>query len=668
VSTVRYDRELEEFRNLMKVPPTFEEGFSVASLIGALFVAMVMVPGAMYMTYMAGQGVGPAAQWVTVILFIEVARRAHRHLKKPELFILFYMAGAAMVQPFQGLIWHQFLVQSQAAIGMGVAEHLPHWYAPSDPEVLATRNFFDPAWYPAIGMILFSTLMGRINGTILTYGLFRIASDLEKLPFPMAPIGASGIMALAEEQEEEGPQAAEKGESWRWRIFSIGGIMGLSFGAIYLALPALSTAILNQPITILPIPFVELTDKTSEILPAVATGINLNMGLLITGMAMPFYAMLGSFIGLVIVTIANPILYKNQILTSWSSASATTPGTLFLNNMDFYFSFTIGISIAIALAGFWQVFHNMRTKAKLRRKQRELRIQVEAEVITPKGRGDLPTAIVIGAYAFTSMSYILLSGWLIHWHRGAMMVLMFFAFLYTPLISYVTARLEGLAGQVVTIPMVREAAFIFSGYSGGVAIWFLPTPIHDYGKGTVFYRQAELTGTRFWSIWKAELILVPIVITASIFFAQFIWSLGSIPGPDFPYTEVMWEQEAATKCIMYSSTLGRFSTFEEAFRPGYMLMGAGFGTALFAIMWPLHLPILLIYGIIRGLGQTLPHQILPEIVGAMLGRFYFQKKFGKKWRPYILVVAAGFYCGMGLITVLSVGLNFLARAVIKIPF
>jgi hypothetical protein len=32
------------------------------------------------------------------------------------------------------------------------------------------------------------------------------------------------------------------------------------------------------------------------------------------------------------------------------------------------------------------------------------------------------------------------------------------------------------------------------------------------------------------------------------------------------------------------------------------------------------------------------------------------------------VVAAGFSCGMGLITVFAVGANFLSKAVIKIPF
>ena len=64
------DAELEEFRRLMEVPDSFEDGFSPASLIGALFIALVMVPGALYMQLVAGLGIGDAAQWVTVLLFV----------------------------------------------------------------------------------------------------------------------------------------------------------------------------------------------------------------------------------------------------------------------------------------------------------------------------------------------------------------------------------------------------------------------------------------------------------------------------------------------------------------------------------------------------------------------------------------------------------------------
>jgi hypothetical protein len=669
VSTFRQDKELEEFRSLMEVPSTFEDGFSWTALIGAVFIALLMVPGAIYMGLLAGQGVGGAAQWVTVILFIEVARRAHKHLRRPEIFVLFYMSGAAMAQPFSGLLWNQFFVQSQTATAMGVAQALPSWYAPKDLEVLGQRNFFNPAWYPAIAMVIFGLVMGRLNGAVLSYGLFRVASDIEKLPFPMAPIGAQGIIALAEQQEDEssGAEGQAKDERWKWRVFSIGGVLGLSFGSVYLALPAISSALVDTPITIFPIPWTDWTPKTASFLPAVATGLVLDLGNVIFGMVLPFFAMLGSFIGLIITVVANPLLYKFGILKSWTVADNTV-STLFHNGIDFYFSFSIGISIAIAIVGFYHVAKSLRGKMKTAKKQQEIRFGVEADRGVPEGRGDIKVPFIIATYLVTSTAYILLSGYLIEWHRGVMAVLFFFAFLYTPVISYVTARMEGIAGQVVAIPMVREAAFILSGYTGGVTIWFLPVPMSDYGAGTVFYRQAELTGTRFWSLWKTELMLVPIVLLSSILFSQFIWSLAPIPGPEYPFAEKMWELNAASSCIMLTSTLGRFSFFQKAFRWEYLVTGAGFGVVLFAVMWSIHLPIFLIYGVIRGMGQTMPHGVIPQFIGALIGRFYFQRRLGLKWRQYIPVVAAGFSCGMGLITVLGVGVNFLAKAVIKIPF
>ena len=68
----RLDKELEQFRASMTVPATFEEGFRWSSLLGALFVALLMVPGAMYMGLVAGAGPSGAATWVTSILFLEV--------------------------------------------------------------------------------------------------------------------------------------------------------------------------------------------------------------------------------------------------------------------------------------------------------------------------------------------------------------------------------------------------------------------------------------------------------------------------------------------------------------------------------------------------------------------------------------------------------------------
>ncbi len=77
---------------------------------------------------------------------------------------------------------------------------------------------------------------------------------------------------------------------------------------------------------------------------------------------------------------------------------------------------------------------------------------------------------------------------------------------------------------------------------------------------------------------------------------------------------------------------------------------------------------MLTYGVVRGLGQTMPHAVIAQFIGALIGRYYFQKNLGLKWRQYIPVVAAGFSCGMGLVTTLGVGITFLSKAVIQLPF
>ncbi|MBD3321042.1 MAG: peptide transporter, partial [Chitinivibrionales bacterium] len=185
---------------LMEVPSHFEEGFNWISCIGAAFVALVMVPGSIYLHLLAGASIGPASQWVTIIMFIEVARRANKSLKNAEIYILFFLAGQAAFLPFEGILWNQFLKQSNAALALGITDDIPKWFAPKSREVLDQRTFFHIEWLPAIALVIFHVFMSRLNNAVIGYGLFRLASDIEKLPFPMANVGAQGILALSEEQ------------------------------------------------------------------------------------------------------------------------------------------------------------------------------------------------------------------------------------------------------------------------------------------------------------------------------------------------------------------------------------------------------------------------------------------------------------------------------------
>ncbi|NOY80962.1 MAG: peptide transporter [Kiritimatiellaeota bacterium] len=657
-------KDLEEYRNLMEVPVEFEDGFNWVAFMGAVFLGLVMVPGSMYMTLLAGRGIGGAANWVTVILFIEVAKRANKVLKKPELFVLFYLASGVMATPFSGLLWRQFFVQSDAAAAYGLTQTIPTWYAPQDPAVLGQRSFFMTAWLPAIALIIFQQFVNRINNLVVGYGWFRLTSDVERLPFPMAPVGASGMMALAEDAAESGKEGEE---TWRWRYFCLGGAMGLAFGAVRLGWPALTGALFGEAIMIFPIPFVDWTQKTGSILPAFASGLAVDLGIVIFGMVLPFWAMVGGFVGLIITLVANPLLYRYGVLSSWRQGDDTIV-TLFKNNIDFYFSFSMGVAFALAIAGIVTAvltIREMRAEGRIGKKADRGLLLEEAERI--KRRGDIRARYVVLVYLLTTIAYITVSGFLIHWHRGVMLVLIFYGLFFTPVISYISIRLEAVSGMRVTIPYVREISFIFSGFKG-VEIWFLPIPFHMYNANAIFYRQAELTGTRFRSIWKAEFFLFPIIILSSIFFANYIWSLSEIPSSIYPYVQKMWPFTALNQSVIYSATTGGYSLFQEALRFQYIFVGLGLGVLMYAIFMFFGFPITFIYGIVAGLNQTMPHQAIPQFTGALLGRYYFQKRIGKNWKKYIVVLSAGFACGGGLIAMLCIGITFLQKAVFVLPF
>ena len=103
------------------------------------------------------------------------------------------MAGAALSSPFQGFLWNQYLVQSDAAKMLGVAEYIPTWIAPQEGSAaLVERTFFHRDWLIPILFLVGSQIIQRIDQFGLGYSLFRITSDVEKLPFPMAPVAGIG--------------------------------------------------------------------------------------------------------------------------------------------------------------------------------------------------------------------------------------------------------------------------------------------------------------------------------------------------------------------------------------------------------------------------------------------------------------------------------------------
>jgi len=653
---MKEDKELQEYRDLLKAPTHFEEGFDWKTIVGAIFIGFLMMPGSMYLQLVIGSGIGPAARWVTIILFAELAKRSYSDLKQQEIFLLYYMAGAALHTPFQGLLWNQYLVQSDAARMLGVAEFIPAWVAPPlESSALVDRTLFHRDWLIPILLLIGTQIITRVDQFGLGYALYRITSDVEKLPFPMAPVAALGTMALAESTEE-------RQKSWKWRVFSIGGVIGLVFGAVYVLLPALSGLVLMESIRPIPIPWIELTVHTEDWLPAVATGIQLDLGLVFIGMVLPFWAVMGGLGGLVITIIANPILYRHGILHRWHPGMRTVE-TVFANNFDFYLSFGIGLGLAIGLVGFWHVARSFSGgRADERGRLRDL-------FRPPPGRGDINFWLSIGIYVFSTASYVLLCVWLVP--NFPVVFFLVYGFLYTPVISYITARMEGIAGQFVSLPLVREASFIagakYFGYQG-IEIWYAPIPIHNYGSATVSFREIELTGTSIRGIIKSEIVVFPVVMIASLLFSQFIWQLAPIPSSAYPFAQELWHLQALNTLLMQTSTLEGNSLFFQALNWIYVGAGTLLGVITYILLTLFGLPVMLVYGLVRGLGQSTPHGLLLEVVGALLGRYFFRRRYGAMWGQYSPVLLAGFSCGMGLMGMFAMGLTLILKSLARLPY
>jgi len=645
------------------------DGFSWRTVLGALFIGFIMMPGAIYLSLIAGQGMGPAAEWVTIILFMEVARRSYQTLRKQEIYLLYYIGAGLTSQvgalaltggAFAPLILQQYIVNSTYAQGAGItrsirdATYEGKWIAPPpDSPALVARTFIHSDWIPAIVLLMIGQILGRMNAWGLGYALFRLTSDIERLPFPLASIAAEGATALAESSSQK--------EGWRWRIFSVGAMIGVGWGCIYILLPAVTGIIFSAPIVIFTNPFIDLTQNTQKILPAAITGLGTDIGQVLIGFVLPLPIVVGSFIASIAAhIIANPFLQRAGILTHWAPGVGALQ-TQVINSLDFWLSFSIGTSVFVALLGIGSVAMAL---AKMRR-QREVGA-APMRLTTPPGRGDISIWLSLLIFAIGTAGFVIVCHVLVP--NFPLWILIFFGFVWTPINSYINARMIGLAGQTAGLPYVREASFMLARYPGA-DIWFAPIPLADYGGMAQHFRTVELTKTKFSSIIKAELLMLPIMLICSFIFWSFIWRLAPIPSSVYPYASKFWPVHAQTSALwMTANRPGADNFLLQSIRPEYIAAGGIFAVGSFALISAVGLPVLWFYGLISGT-QALPAFVIPQFVGAMLGRYYFEKRYGvENWRAYAPVLVAGYYCGMGLIGMAAVALALLSKSVSSLPF
>ena len=437
-------------------------------------------------------------------------------------------------------------------------------------------------------------------------------------------------------------------------------VIGLAFGAIYIGIPGFTGVLFPKPLKIIPIPFIDLTQSTESLMPAALAGISVDLGAFITGMVLPFPMVAGSFLASVTTgLIANPIMHHYGLLPSWKPGYSLIPTKLAVD-FDFWMSVGIGASLCVALIGIYNVVRSLTRK----------RAPSDRSLLEPpKGRGDIPIYWCLVVYIAACTILITLCRILLKQDDFPWLMVLAYAAFITPLISYVSARMIGLTGAPVAFPFLREGSIILSGYKG-VDIWYAPLPLMDYGLYTVqMFRELTLTRTKFISLVKMELFMLPLVLVCGLIFWAFFWHIEAIPSSTYPFAAKMWPLQATYQALFMTATSDTGQNFlARAIKFPLVFGGVGLGFVLLGITALLRLPNLFFYGMIGGIGH-MPNVSIPMFLGALIGRRYFSKKYGKEnWKRYTPVLAAGYACGVGLIGMLSVAFAMVAKTISSLPF
>jgi hypothetical protein len=654
------------YPSIMPDDAPWEAGFNAKTLWAALFVGFVMLPGAIYLGLVTGQSTAGGAEWVTLILFIEIAKRTFVQLRTQEIIILYWVAGGLVLMggklgtsadlfggPFGVLIWDQYLIQSPQADGL--AQHIPDWVVPArGSEALLERTFFDVAWLKPIGILVVVVVMHRINALSLGYVLFRITHDIERLPFPMAYVQAGGATALAE--------TSSKKEGWRWQVFSAGTFIGAVWGLLYVVVPTLSGVFLTETVQILPIPWIDFTVPMKAVLPGTVFGVATDLIHVLIGTVLPFFVVIGMFASVVLINlIANPILVHFDVLTTWSPGMSAVP-SMISNSFDLWLSFSIGAAIVVAVVGFGTTIHSL---VLTRRLQPEAGYRPESS----EARGDVKIPLALLVWAASTLGFVALVWWLVP--DFPVWITMLFGFVWTPIYSYIGARMIGLTGspQGVTFPYLREASFYMSGYEGS-AIWFAPMPIFQWGFEVQMFKHMELTRTKFGSLVKMVAVTLGVMFVCSFLFWGFIWKLQPIPSSAYPYVQKMWPFHATFQAFWAKSTLPGQGTelVSQIMRWDYISVGAGVSALLFSALTLLKAPLGIFYGFVAGI-LGWPHFIVLNMIGALLGRYVLSPRFGEeRWYGYAPILLAGYSCGVGLIGMTAIAIALISKAVSPVVF
>jgi len=624
----------------------FRRGFTFSSSLAVLYAIFVFVPSTIYLQLMVGAG-GIPVSWFTVVLFVELARLLGHRISKQEATMIFLLSSAVLLMPLD-LIYRGYLRTSEIAKLFGIAEEIPTWYAPNPMTgVYELRTFFHPSWAIPITIYVIEVMIGSLSAWGLGFLARKFYIEEEKLPFPIQQISSAAIITLTEE---------EKGGRERARFLFFVSIIGFIYGFIVYALPFVVKAYAGVQLTIIPVPWFDLTSIAERYFPGAIFGVATDLGSIATSFVLSIPMIISIIVGSFAVYFFGnwlSVRYNLAIQPWWLPQM---PIQMALQRCILYFWGIpiMGFGMAGGLMPVILRYLRRRSIKKTRVKGNSKRMI--QEIFSLKTYFLIPLLVM---WAWSIFLYLYLAPNFPFW-------LVFPLIIVVPIVSaLVDGRMLGETGTTFIQGQTGNLLRIIywsSGYQG-VDVWFVPAPWGRSGAGVLGQMKVcELTDTSVKDLFKMYWIFLPIGILVGFLYVQLFWSIAPIPSGRYPATEIFWPINAVNTCLWIRGMrigLFRVDWLIESFLVGSVL-------AILFDVFKLN-RILPFIGIVAGSVTTPPFAVTYGI--GLLLRIFLQKTIGKqKFEEMRQLIAAGLLMGQGVAIMIGISLILIINSIWFMPY
>ncbi len=651
-------------------------GITWRSMLAIVLGAAVLMPIWIYTTLALPFSV--AANIIIIFLFEEFSRIFGKHLTKQELSVMYYFVLTAGAEgPFLSLIFNSYLIRHPLMKAIGVTPEIPKWYAPppsSPSHYMRTLLSWD--WLPPIILLLINIVTGLAASVALTFIFAQHFVEEESLPFPVAEIQASTILSFAEIGTER----------TRTRIFALTTAVGFIYGLFVYGLPLISEYILGFRISIIPIPFFDLTDAIRDVLPGAALGIVTDLATIASGLVVPFQVVVIMFITSIVVWVfGNSFAFSfPQIFPEWNAEK------LLISHLDLqrlyvkaiqYNWISLGLGIGLAV-GIIPTVMNWRILAK-----------VIKAMARPKRKGAVKGPYMslwtfLALYLGSTLSMVAITHYIVP--QYPLWILLFLGVFWVYFSNLIAVRSVGETGWAFTIPFVFEGLTLASGYRRA-DIWFVPTIAKGgldvagaYTSGGASFssppifvnamRTFRITETDPNDFFKALIITLPLTLVFSFIYTEFFWRMAPVPSFMYPASTYRFPMQVINQALWMSIVKGKEIRLPSGaplrlFKPTLILIG--FTVPLIAqIIARVLKRNISIAAFAMGVGMIGgPSVPIGVMIGALIGRYFIRRRFGDEWyQKYRGTIPAGLGVGTALAIAIAVSLMMIGAGRMVLPY